>query len=83
MRTSASTCRQHSVTQLKNVCHVTSNPRNTAVLLILLQSRLPRLAEFFMVVVNAEGALGGYPRLRLIVKTRGEGEGELSISLVP
>ena len=36
-----------------------------------------------MVVVNAEGALGGYPRLRLIVKTRGEGEGELSISLVP
>ena len=32
---------------------------NTVVLLALLQSPLPRLAELFTVVVNAEGALGG------------------------
>ena len=54
-----------------------------AIVLVLLQSRLPRLAEFFIVVVNAEGALGGYSRLCLVIKARGEGEGELLISLVP
>ena len=34
-------------------------PTNTVVLLALLQSLPPRLAEFFTIVVNAEGALGG------------------------